>query len=77
MRGVDNSLAERVRYGIVDSMSKTLVKPKRELATKNIRIYESTLISLQAASNVEGKTIARIIAEMTDWKMKFPLKVSH
>lgn len=38
-------------------------KALRELATKNIRIYPSTLSALQRKSVESGKTIARIIFE--------------
>lgn len=38
-------------------------KAKRELATRNVRIYSSTLALLQTASLDQGKTIARLIHE--------------
>lgn len=38
-------------------------KAKREIATKNIRIYPTTLNMLQDTSYSEGKTIARVVHE--------------
>ena len=49
-----------VHFGIYRDMNK---KGKRETATKNVRIYPSTLKVAQVLSIKEGKTIARIIDE--------------
>lgn len=38
---------------------------KRELATVNIRIYPSTRKALSALSFKTGKTIARLVSDMT------------
>lgn len=36
---------------------------KRETATKNVRIYPSTLLAAQKLSDESGKTLARVIDE--------------
>lgn len=38
-------------------------KSKRETATKNVRIYPSTLKAAQKLAEQEGKTLARVIHE--------------
>lgn len=43
-------------------MSRT--KARREIATKQIRIYPGTLKSLQGLSILKGQTIARVIDEL-------------
>lgn len=38
-------------------------KRKREIATKNVRIYPSTLIAAQRLAQQEHKTLAQVIHE--------------
>lgn len=48
-------------------MVKAPIKPKRELATKNIRIYPKSLALLQDMSLESGKSIARIVDEAAQY----------